>query len=174
MRRAITLGSTALVAVIVMGSVGCGIKTGQHGVPTPVLERDTLQSAPQWVKERLAQAAHDVYFDLNEDLPHATERDALARSAPELNSILRDFPDLVIVIEGHCDDRGSREYNLQLGKRRAATVRQILVSAGFPSLHLRTVSIGDTRPLCLTDDEACRQKNRRVHLRAAKVPGEER
>lgn len=118
--------------------------------------------------------APEIYFDLNGNVPPATGREALSRSVLALNIILRDFRDLVIVIEGHCDNRGSPDYNLQIGKRRATAVRQIVADAGFPSRRLRTASMGDTRPQCHTDDEACRQKNRRVYLKAAKLPREER
>jgi peptidoglycan-associated lipoprotein len=111
--------------------------------------------------------APDLYFDLSEHTLRTRERDELARITPALDEILRDFPDLIIVVEGHCDDRGSREYNLQLGKQRADAVQRAFVSLGFPADHLRSVSLGEKRPQCLTPDEACREKNRRVRLRAA-------
>ncbi len=163
---------SALVAVIGMGAAGCGIRTGPPGAPTPLQAHRDLQPAPEWVQDRVARTIADVYFDLNRDVPTAAARDALLRAIPELKNILSDFPGLVIVLEGHCDDRGSRQYNRQLAKQRASAVREILVSQGFPDRHLRVVSFADTRPQCFTLDEACRQKNRRVHLRAAQVPGE--
>lgn len=165
---------SALVAVIGMGATGCGIRTGPPGAPPPLQEHRDLQPAPEWVQDRVARTTADVYFDLDRDLPTAAARDALVRAIPELKNILSDFPGLVIVLEGHCDDRGSRRYNLRLANRRADSVRQILVDGGFPSQHLRTASIGNMHPQCFTEDEACRQKNRRVHLRAAQAPGEPR
>ena len=79
----------ALVAVIVAGVTGCGIRTGQLGTtaPAPALEQSLLRPAPEWVEERLAHTGRDVYFDLNEDVPGAAERDALARAAPALNDM---------------------------------------------------------------------------------------
>jgi len=69
-------------------------------------------------------------------------------------------------VEGHCDERGSAEYNLGLGDRRASSVRDFLVQLGVPVAKLRTISYGKERPQCTEADEACYQKNRRVHFSA--------
>jgi hypothetical protein len=165
----ITLRRAALVAAIVAGATGCGIRTGQLGASAPVLEGNHLQPAPEWVVERLAQTAFDVYFDLNEDTPHAAERDALARIAPALGGILGDFPDLVIVLEGHCDDRGStRLYCPYLGiMRRAPTVRAPFIMANitltqsvFPALTVVATCVTRLLPV---ESRCCRSRLRRVN-----------
>jgi len=153
---------------------GCGFRIGHRGAPAATPEPSYWQPAPDWVNERLSRIAPDVYFDLDQSAPGAGERESLVSAAPALKEILRDFPDLLIVLEGHCDDRGSREYNLQLGKRWADAVRQILVGTGFPSAHLQTVSLGSAQPRCFSQDEACRQRNRRVHFPSARTAGHEK
>ena len=72
-----------------------------------------------------------------------------------------------MVLEGHCDERGSAEYNLGLGDRRATAVKEFLVGLGVAESRLRVISYGKDRPQCTDADEACYQRNRRVHLSAA-------
>ena len=73
----------------------------------------------------------------------------------------------VIEVEGHCDERGTVEYNLALGERRAKSAMDYLVSLGVPANRLRTISYGKDRQACSDHNEACWQKNRRAHLRIA-------
>lgn len=151
-----------------MTLTGCAaLRTGLDNMQTPRAAADDTQPAPGWVAERLARLAPDLYFDLSAHGLRERDREELGRITPQLQELLHDFPDLVIVVEGYCDDRGSANYNLQLGRQRADAVRQALVSFGFPAGRLRSVSFGDKRPQCFTQDEACRQKNRCVRLRAA-------
>ncbi len=81
---------------------------------------------------------------------------------------LSDHPEVKVVIEGHCDERGSTEYNLVLGDRRAAAVKQFLVSLGITADRLNTVSYGKEKPFCTDHDESCWQQNRRGHFVMAK------
>jgi len=81
-----------------------------------------------------------------------------------LKAILSDFPGATIMVEGHCDERGSAEYNLGLGDRRASSAKEFLVSLGLPGDRLKTISYGKERPQCTEADETCYQKNRRVHF----------
>src|SRR5512141_424788 len=83
-----------------------------------------------------------------------------------LQAILADFPDAVIVLEGHCDERGSAEYNLGLGDRRAASAKEFLQQLGVPADKVKTISYGKERPQCTESNEDCWQKNRRVHFSA--------
>lgn len=147
---------------------GCAaLRTGLDCAQTPRVAPDDTQPAPSWVAERLARLAPDLHFDLSVHGLRERDREQLSRTTPQLRELLHDFPNLVIVVEGYCDDRGSTDYNLQLGRHRAEAVRQALVSFGFPADRLRSISFGDKRPQCFTHDEACRQKNRCVRLRAA-------
>ena len=77
---------------------------------------------------------------------------------------LRDFPRRRITIEGHCDERGTRDYNLALGERRAEAVRSFLTSAGVRSSQIRTVSFGEERPAATGQGESAWSRNRRAVL----------
>jgi peptidoglycan-associated lipoprotein len=102
----------------------------------------------------------DVYFDFDKsDLTEAS-RGRLARNA----EFLRSHPEFQLSIEGHCDERGTNEYNLALGERRAAAAKDYLVSLGVAGGRLRTVSYGEERPQCTTSDESCWGLNRRAHF----------
>ena len=74
---------------------------------------------------------------------------------------LRENPDIYITIEGHCDERGTNEYNLALGDRRAESAKSFLVDMGIEAYRISTVSYGEERPLCNESDEECWSKNRR-------------
>ena len=73
-----------------------------------------------------------------------------------------------MLIEGHCDERGTGEYNLALGDRRATAARDFLVNLGVPASKLSTVSYGEERPQCREQDESCYQRNRRAHFSPAR------
>lgn len=102
----------------------------------------------------------DVYFDFDKyDLkPEARER--LAKNA----EFMRDHPEYEIFIEGHCDERGTAEYNLALGDRRANATKSYLISLGIPAGPLEAVSFGEERPQCQESSEACWWRNRRAHF----------
>lgn len=74
---------------------------------------------------------------------------------------LNQNPNRTLTVEGHCDERGTREYNLGLGERRANAVKQYLQSQGVNAARLRTISYGKERPTCVASDESCYSKNRR-------------
>jgi peptidoglycan-associated lipoprotein len=75
---------------------------------------------------------------------------------------LQSNPDYAIIIEGHADEQGTREYNLALGARRASAVQDFLISQGISPNRMRTVSYGKERPIEVCSDEACYSKNRRA------------
>lgn len=102
----------------------------------------------------------DAYFDLDKADIRADAREALSHDA----EFLRNYPSLKVTIEGHCDERGSTEYNLGLGDRRAAAVKQYLISQGISADRLSTVSFGKEKPFCTSSNEECWQKNRRGHF----------
>ncbi len=74
---------------------------------------------------------------------------------------LQKYPSVRVTIEGHCDERGTREYNLALGARRANAVKEYLVSLGVSAGRLETISYGKERPICTESDESCYAQNRR-------------
>jgi peptidoglycan-associated lipoprotein len=106
----------------------------------------------------------DAHFDYDRSDLRQDARDALAKNADWLKL---GYNTAVIEIEGHCDERGTVEYNLALGERRAQSAMDYLVSLGVPANRLRTISYGKDRPVCTDSNESCWQRNRRAHLRIA-------
>jgi peptidoglycan-associated lipoprotein len=102
----------------------------------------------------------DVYFDFDKFDLRSEAREQLAHNA----GWMRDNPALLFTIEGHCDERGTNEYNIALGQRRAAAAKDYIVSLGVEDARLRTISYGEERPFCTESDEACWQSNRRAHF----------
>lgn len=102
----------------------------------------------------------DAFFDYDKSEIRPDARDALSKTA----EFLRTHPQVKVLIEGHCDERGSTEYNLALGDRRAQAVRQFLISLGVSSDRMETVSWGKERPFCTESNEQCWQQNRRGHF----------
>jgi peptidoglycan-associated lipoprotein len=118
---------------------------------------------------RLRTELSDAYFDYDKSGIRDDARAALAKDAEALRSILTDFPNAVIVLEGHCDERGSAEYNVGLGAQRAASASAYLAALGVQADRLRTISYGKERPQCNESTEACWQMNRRVHFAAGET-----
>jgi peptidoglycan-associated lipoprotein len=116
------------------------------------------------IEQRLSTDVKDAYFDYDKSDIRADARDILTRDVDALKSILADFPSQAIVLEGHCDERGSAEYNIGLGDRRSTSAKDFLVQLGIPADRLRTISYGKERPQCTEASEACYQQNRRVHF----------
>ncbi len=106
----------------------------------------------------------DAYFDYDKASLRPDALKALQADSTELRDILKDFPDYKLTIEGHCDERGSSEYNMALGDKRAEAAKDYLVQVGIPSAQLNVVSYGKDRPVCDEHDEACWQRNRRIHI----------
>ena len=114
--------------------------------------------------ELFMKEVRDAYFDYDSAEIRADAREALQKTA----AFLKGYPNARVTIEGHCDERGSTEYNLALGDRRANAVKQYLVNLGIPAANLNTVSYGKEKPFCMESTEACWQQNRRGHFVPAK------
>jgi peptidoglycan-associated lipoprotein len=114
--------------------------------------------------DELLARIEDAYFDYNKDTLRPDAINALQVDSTELRDILKDFPDYKLTIEGHCDERGSAEYNLALGDARAKAAKDYLFQVGIPDGQLSIISYGKDRPVCQEHDEACWQKNRRIHI----------
>jgi peptidoglycan-associated lipoprotein len=116
------------------------------------------------LEERISGELQDAYFDYDKSDVRSDARDVLTRDAGALKAILNDFPNASIVLEGHCDERGSAEYNLGLGDRRASSAREFLQQLGVSAARIKTVSYGKERPQCTEQNESCWQQNRRIHF----------
>jgi peptidoglycan-associated lipoprotein len=114
--------------------------------------------------EMLGREAQDVYFDYDKSDIRDDARQTLTHDADVLKRIFAADPTFTVVVEGHCDERGSAEYNLGLGDRRATSAKDFLVQLGVPADRLTTISYGKDRPACTDANEECYQRNRRAHL----------
>jgi peptidoglycan-associated lipoprotein len=117
-------------------------------------------------ESRVQSDLKDAFFDYDAVNIREDAHAALLADADALKRIFMDFPNATINVEGHCDERGSAEYNLGLGDRRASEAKNVLVQLGVPADRLRTISYGKERPQCTEADETCYQKNRRAHFSA--------
>lgn len=106
------------------------------------------------------QNIKDVYFDYDKYDIRPDQQATIQADA----GFLKQHPDIKFTIEGHCDERGSTEYNLALGDNRANAVKNAMVQAGVPADSIKTISYGKEKPFCTESNEACWQQNRRGHL----------
>jgi peptidoglycan-associated lipoprotein len=102
----------------------------------------------------------DIYFDYDKSNIRADQQASVQADA----AFLSQHPNVSFTIEGHCDDRGSTEYNLALGDQRASAVKSALTGAGVNASRIKTISYGKEKPFCMEDNEACWQQNRRGHF----------
>jgi peptidoglycan-associated lipoprotein len=112
------------------------------------------------VEEAFRRQARDAFFDFDKADVRPDARVALTQTA----EFLRAYPEARVLIEGHCDERGSTEYNIGLGDRRANAAREFLLSLGIAANRLETVTYGKERPFCFESNEECWQLNRRAHF----------
>lgn len=130
----------ALVAVVVLSAVNCANQN------KPVSSSASLQS---------------IYFDFD----MSTIRSDSVGAMQGNGSFLKGNANVSVTIEGNCDNRGTNEYNMALGHRRAEAAKDYLVNLGVSSSRLRTVSYGEEKPVCYSNDEGCWQRNRRADFR---------
>jgi peptidoglycan-associated lipoprotein len=162
----------ALAALMVWVLFGCSRCRDGEGPMTdrlssPILETTDpsatgeapLTNRPRSTETILAEELDIVYFDFDSDMLTAPARDALEQNA----QWLRENPDLPILIEGHCDERGTDEYNYNLGERRASAVYQYLLDLGVTN-ELATRSYGETRPAREGSGEEIWRWNRRAQF----------
>ncbi len=117
--------------------------------------------APSVTDEELfTQNVKDVYFDYDKYDIRPGDKDVLQANA----TFFEQHPNIKFTIEGHCDERGSTEYNLALGANRANAARDALVAAGVPASSIKTISYGKEKPFCTEHTEECWQQNRRDHF----------
>jgi len=125
--------------------------------PKPqISEYDRIKAMSSDEIERMG-LLETIYFDFDKSDIRESERPKLAKNA----DVLKKFDFLRVTVEGHCDERGTVEYNLALGERRAKAAADYLESLGVPAAQLRTVSYGKEVPVCTEHTEDCWQRNRR-------------
>jgi peptidoglycan-associated lipoprotein len=112
------------------------------------------------VEELFAQTIKDIHFDYDKSDIREDAKPLLNQAA----DFLKQQSGVKINVEGHCDERGSEEYNLGLGDRRANSAKTYLVNLGVAADRINTVSFGKEKPLCTEHSEGCWQQNRRAHI----------
>jgi peptidoglycan-associated lipoprotein len=184
--------ATAILTMIALSGVACTKKVATTQPPAPPAAAPTAVSTPrpQPAAERPAQSTpvastpasrypdavtraridqllakiSDAYFDYDKFALRDDAIKTLRADSVELRNILSQYPDYKLQIEGYADERGSSEYNLALGDRRAEAAKSYLVDVGIPAAQLSVVSYGKERAICEEHNEACWQKNRRIHV----------
>jgi peptidoglycan-associated lipoprotein len=153
--RNVTPSESTTYELVAKGAGGTANADTRVTVTAPPVMQSSLSE-----QELFARNVKDVFFDYDKynirpDQEPITESDA---------KFLEQHPSVPIVVEGHCDDRGSDEYNLALGASRANAVKEQLVKEGVSADRIKTVSYGKEKPFCMVDDEPCWSQNRRDHI----------
>lgn len=161
--------SLALVSALALVS-GCKAKAPKNtdsAKPGPVASTEVKPptASPSDVGAPMAEDAaskylKDTFYDYDAATLREDARTALAADA----EWLKRHPAAKVVIEGHCDERGTDEYNLSLGDRRANAAKEYLQAMGIDEGRFKTVSYGRARPFCTDENETCYQENRRAHF----------
>ncbi|MEJ5082727.1 MULTISPECIES: peptidoglycan-associated lipoprotein Pal [unclassified Ochrobactrum] len=115
-------------------------------------------STPGSAQDFTVNVGDRILFDLDSSLIRSDAQQTLSKQA----QWLQRYPQYSITVEGHADERGTREYNLALGQRRAAATRDFLAARGVPTSRMRTVSYGNERPIAVCDNNSCWSQNRRA------------
>jgi len=134
--------------------------------PAPPTQGDTRQDPLSEDLQTANAYAHeqgllgDVYFDFDRYALKDEARDRLAKNA----AFMKEHPEFTFTIEGHCDERGTNEYNLALGEKRSSAAKDYMMSLGISAGAMRTISYGEERGVCSESTESCWWRNRRAHF----------
>ena len=143
------------------GAPAAGQPGGESAMTQEAMAREKLEAPSMEVAD-----LQDVNFDFDKSDIRADARDVLAKNADWIKA----HAEYSVQIEGHCDERGTAEYNLALGERRANSVKNYLAQLGVEASRLVTISYGEELPLDPGHDEAAWGKNRRAHFLVVKTP----
>ena len=159
------LSRPLLIAASVLALAACGKKAPKE-LPPPPADTSAQTTGPAAPSGPVKGSQEDFVASVTSDriLFALDQYDVDAQDQQILQSQaawLQQNPNVRVTIEGHCDERGTREYNLALGARRANAVKEFLVSQGVSTARVETISYGKERPICTQSDEACWAQNRR-------------
>jgi peptidoglycan-associated lipoprotein len=153
----VTPSDSTTYTITATGPGGSTSATASVTVNAPKIETPPPQVD---LNELFLKEVRDAYFDYDKADLRPDARAAITKTA----DFLKNYPQIKVRIEGHCDERGSTEYNLGLGDRRANAVKQFLVSLGISADRMDVVSFGKEKPFCTESNEACWSQNRRGHF----------
>jgi peptidoglycan-associated lipoprotein len=156
-RIAAIIRSPVIVALVAgLAITGCASKKTPNSAADLGLGANA--STPGSTQDFTVNIGDRIFFDTDSSVIRADAQSTLSKQAQWLNQ----YRNYAIVIEGHADERGTREYNLALGARRAAATRDYLVAQGVAGNRLRTISYGKEKPVAVCDDISCWSQNRRA------------
>jgi peptidoglycan-associated lipoprotein len=160
MRRIAALTQNPLIIALVMtlAIAGCASKKTPNNAADLGLGVGGGAATPGSAQDFTVNVGDRIFFDTDSSAIRADAQGILARQAQWLNQ----YPNYAVQVEGHADERGTREYNLALGARRAASTRDYLVSRGVAANRIRTISFGKEKPVAVCDDISCWSQNRRA------------
>jgi peptidoglycan-associated lipoprotein len=138
----------------------------QRAQATPTRNNQMPEAVRKTLNDELAKL-EDALFDYDKSTIRSDASVALKADVDVIKDILATYPSQKLLIEGNADERGSEEYNLALGEKRAKAAEGFLQSMGIPSNQLSVVSLGKDHPVCTDQNESCWQRNRRAHITAA-------
>jgi peptidoglycan-associated lipoprotein len=164
-RQVSPLSSVTFVATAIGpgGTAGDSVRVTVNELPPPAAAptrtvTPNTPSAPLTLDQQIQKTMQTILFDYDKADIRVDQMNKLQTAA----AFLKQNPNLRFTIEGHCDERGSEEYNLALGDRRANAIKQYLISQGIMELRLSTVSYGEERPVCHEQTEECYERNRQA------------
>jgi peptidoglycan-associated lipoprotein len=144
--------------VVALALTGCASKKAPNNAADLGLGGGAGAATPGSAQDFTVNVGDRIFFDTDSSSIRADAQQTLTRQAQWLNR----YGNYSITVEGHADERGTREYNLALGARRAAATRDFLVSRGVGGNRIRTISYGKERPVAVCDDISCWSQNRRA------------
>lgn len=165
-RRAVYPTATTTYHLTATGPGGEATADATITVSSPPPPAPVANAPPSSLQDILAHQVQDIHFDYDKSDIRAQDQPILQSDAAALKQIFTMDSNFIVTVEGHCDERGSAEYNLALGDRRASATKDALVALGVPSDKLKTISYGKERPLCTDATEDCYARNRRAHFSA--------
>jgi len=157
--QSVNPGDSTTYHLVAKGSGGTQEATTRLTVTPPPAAAAPPAPSPS-EEDLFGQTVKDIYFEYDKSDIRGDQQASIQADAQFLNQ----HSNINFTIEGHCDNRGSTEYNLALGDQRASSVKSGLVAAGVNASRIKTISFGKEKPFCMEDNEACWQQNRRGHF----------
>lgn len=153
--RQVSPGESTTYHLVARGQGGSTEATARLTVTAPAVAAATPSE-----EDLFRQQVKDLFFDYDQYNLRSSDQSTIDADA----AFLKQHSNLHVVIEGHCDERGSEEYNVALGDNRAEAARKQLVSLGIEPARIKVISYGKEKPFCTDGNESCFQQNRRAHF----------
>jgi len=156
--RSITPTESTTYTLVAKGPGGTKEVSARVTVNAPIAK--VTAPPPPSDEDLFGKNVKDVFFDYDKSVIRPDQTSTVQNDA----AFLSQHPNIKVLIEGHCDDRGSEEYNIALGTSRAESVKQVLLQHGISAERIKTISYGKEKPFCTQDNEQCWQQNRVDHF----------